>query len=52
LRQQRGWHVRERDSTEKRSRCKPCGVADHAAADGDNRAAAIGARADERLVDT
>ena len=51
LRQQRRRHVREGDAAEIGRRCKASGVADDAAADRDDRAAAISAGADERLVD-
>ena len=51
LRQQRRRHVRQRDAAQERRGRESRRVADHAAADGDDRAAAIGAGADQRLVD-
>ena len=51
LREQRRRHVGERDAAQEGGGREPGRVADHAAADGDDRAAAIGAGADQRLVD-
>src|SRR5262245_38527355 len=50
LSQQRGWPVRQRAAAPARRGRKSRGIADHAAADGDDRTAAIGARPDEGLV--
>ena len=51
LREQRRRHVRQRDAAQERGRRKARGIANHAAAHGDDRAAAIGARANQRVVD-
>ena len=51
LRQQRRRHVHERDAAQEGRGGKARGVADDAAADGDDGAAAIGAGANQRFVD-
>jgi hypothetical protein len=51
LRQQRRGHVDEGDAAEIGGRGKACGVTDNASADGDDGAASVRARADQRLVD-
>ena len=51
LRQQRRRHVHERDAAQEGGRGEAGDVADDAAADGDEGAAAVGAAADERVVD-
>ena len=51
LRQQRRWHVHERDATQISRSREPGHVADDAAAEGDDRRAAISRDLDERVVD-
>ena len=50
LREQRRWHVRDRDPAQVGGRREPRGIADHAAADSHDPGAAIGASRHERVV--
>ena len=51
LREQRRRHMHQRDAPQVGRRREARHVADHAAAEGDERGRAIGVRADERIVD-
>ena len=51
LRQQRRGHLHQRDAAQEAGGGEPRGVADDAAANGHERAAAVGAAADQRVVD-